>query len=316
MGFCTDRVLRCLTVLLLFCSYSGAQETKKTATVTIVVKDANGSIVVGAQAKFVSRTTRETKTLITDGAHAGVGVLELEPATYEVLVTASGFRPLKSQIVLSPGEETKIDLALEVVSLGCPSKDCIVDFDEPIVEQEHVKPGSIDVKGMQLLARQSGVNKGKPTAFKEFRESRNGRLIPASKFDVVFDISGELDLSTEDFFLWTTVDFLVAPVTEAYEKMDINQLGSSVSWGQIAEMHDLKAVPIYFLSASETRRVVIEDFDVEKALASFPVGNAGNLWPWLLRLNIHIQDRAGKQIVSATHIARLWPDPIRFPKTQ
>ena len=159
MGFCTDRALRCLTVLLLFCSYSWAQETRKTATVTVALKDANGSVVVGAQAKFVSRTTGETKTLVTDGA--GVGVLELEPATY-----------------------------------------------------------------------------------------------------------------------------------------------------------DLKAVPIYSFRAGETRRVVIKDFDLEKALASFPVGNAGNLWPWLLRINIHIQDRAGKQIVSAAHIARLWPDSIRLPKNQ
>ena len=317
MGFCTDRVLRCLTVLLLFCSYSGAQETKKTATVTIVVKDANGSVVVGAQAKFVSRTTGETKTLVTDGARAGVGVLELEPATYEVIINASGFRPLKSQIILNAGERPKIDLVLEVAGSGCPSKDCIADpAPEPMVEQEHVEIKSIDVKSVQLLTRQSNVNKEKPTAFKEFRESRNGRVNPATKFDVVCEISGELDLSTEDFFLWTTVDFLVAPVTEAYEKMDIDQTGSSVSWGQVTEMHDLKAVPIYLLRAGETRRVVIKDFDLEKALASFPVGNAGNLWPWLLRINIHIQDRAGKQIVSAAHIVRLWPDSIRLLKSQ
>src|SRR3981081_2793810 len=117
MGFCTDRAIRCLTVLLLFCSCSGAQETKRKATVTIVVKkDASGSVVGGAHAKFVSRTTGETKTLVTDWP--GVGILELEPATYEVIVTAFGFRPLKSQIALNAGEETKIDLVLEVVGLG------------------------------------------------------------------------------------------------------------------------------------------------------------------------------------------------------
>lgn len=80
-------------------------------------------------------------------------------------------------------------------------------------------------------------------------------------------------------------------------------------------MHDLKAVPIYSLRAGETRRVVIKDFDLEKSLASFPVGNPGNLWPWLLRVNIHIQGRRGKQIVSASHIVRLWPDSIRLPKS-
>ena len=154
MGFCTDRALRCLTVLLLFCSYSGAQETKKTATVTIVVKGANGSVVVGAQAKFVSRTTGETRTLVTDGARAGVGVLELEPATYEVIVSARGFRPLKSQIILNAGEKPKIDLVLEVAGLGCPSKDCIADPAEPMVEQEHVEIKSISEPAEMLVTEQ------------------------------------------------------------------------------------------------------------------------------------------------------------------
>lgn len=315
MRFCTDRSLRCLTALLLLCSYSWAQETKKTATVTVVVKDAHGSAVVGAQAKFVSRTTGETKTLVTDGT--GVGVLESEPPTYEVVVTARGLRPLNSQIILNAGEETKIELVLEVASLGCPSKDCIVDpVTEPMFEQDHVETKSIYIKSVQLFARLRNVNKEKPTAFKEFRESRNGRVNPASKFDVVCEISGELDLFAEDFFLWTTVDFFVAPLTETYMKMDIEQIGSSVAWGQLAEMDDIKSTPIYSLGAGETRRVVVKDLDLTKTLASFSVDHSDKLWPWLLRINIHIQDRAGKQIVSAARIVRLWPDSIRLPKSQ
>jgi hypothetical protein len=54
----------------MFCLYSGAQETKKSATVIIVVKDANGSLLAGAQAKFVSRTIGETKTFVTAQALA------------------------------------------------------------------------------------------------------------------------------------------------------------------------------------------------------------------------------------------------------
>lgn len=309
MGFCTDRTLRCLTVFLLFCLYARAQETRKAATVTIVVKDANSAFVLGAQAKFVSRTTGETKTLVTDAP--GMNVLKLEPATYEVIVTAPGFLPQKSQIILNEGKNTKIDFVLEVWHSGCLSKDCIADPAEQMIEQEHVNTTSIAIKSVQLLSRKSTV-----AAFKEFREFRNGRIDPATEFDVVCEIGGELDLSTEDFFLWTTVDFLIAPATEALEKMAINQIGSGVSWGQVAEMQDLKAIPIYSLRAGETRRVVIKDFDLKKALASFPVGNPGNLWPWLLRVNIHIQDRRGKQIVSASQIVRLWPDSIRLPKSQ
>lgn len=312
MGPCTDRALRCIAVFLLFCPYAWAQETKKAATVTVIVKDANSAFIVGAQAKFVSQATGESKTLVTGAP--GMNVLKLEPATYEVTVTAFGFWPQKSQIILNGGEETKIDLVLEVAPSGCPSKDCIADPAEQMIEQEHVDTTSITIRSVQLFGRQSGVNRKEPTAFQEFRESRNGRVEPATKFDVVCEIGGELDLSTEDFFLWATVDFLVAPVTEALENAGIDQIGSSVSWGQLTDMHDLKAVPIYSLRAGETRRVVIKDFDLEKALASFPMGNPGNLWPWLLRVNIHIQGRDGKHIVSRAQIVRLWPDSIRLRK--
>lgn len=314
MGFCADRTLRCLAAFLLCCSYGGAQEAKKAATATIVVKDANSAFVVGAEAKFVSRTTGETKTLVTDVP--GMNVVKLEPATYDVVVTAHGFQPQRLKIILKAGEDAKIDLVLEVAHSGCLPKDCIADPVEEMIEQEHVNTTSIAIKSVQLFGWPGARNRKEPTAFKEFRESRNGRVEPATKFDVVCEIGGELDLSTEDFFLWTTVDFLVAPVTEAFEKMGTEQFGSGVSWGQVAEMQDLKAVPIYSLRAGETRRVVIKDFDLERTLASFPVGNPGNLWPWLLRVNIHIQDRGGKQILSTVHIARLWPDSIRFPKSQ
>lgn len=245
-----------------------------------------------------------------------MNVLKLEPATYDVLVTAHGFRPQRVKIILNSGEDAKIDLVLEVAHSGCLPEDCIADPAEQMIEQEHVNTASIAIKSVQLFSQQGRVNGEKPTAFKEFREARNGRVDPATKFDVVCEIGGEVDLSTADFFLWTTVDFLVAPVAEALEKMSIDQIGASVSWGQIAEMHDLKAVPIYSLRAGDTRHVAIEDFDLEKALASFPVGNPGNLWPWLLRVNIHIQDRDGKQIVSAARIVRLWPNSIRLPKSQ
>jgi hypothetical protein len=124
-----------------------------------------------------------------------------------------------------------------------------------------------------------------------------------------------LRLSAEDFLLWTSIDFLVAPVTDTYKKMDTEQIGSSVAWGQLAEMDDFKSAPIYSLGAGETRRVVVKDLDLTKTLASFSVDNSDNLWPWLLRINIHIQDRAGKQIASAVKIVRLWPDSVRRSRT-
>ena len=117
-------------------------------------------------------------------------------------------------------------------------------------------------------------------------------------------VGGGLDLLAGDYFLWTTVDFLVAPVTRAYEQMDNSALGSSVGWGQMTEMRDLKATRIYFFRPKETRRVVVKGLDLSPVLAAFPVGDDGELWPWLVRVTVHVQDRSGKQIAVAERTLR------------
>jgi hypothetical protein len=182
-----------------------------------------------------------------------------------------------------------------------------------VPQQSHNDQKNIEITSVRLFGWQSVGNKRKYTELKEFRETKGLHLAPTAEFDAVCEVSGELGLSAGDFFLWTTVDFLIASVTQEYEKMETDQLGSNVGWGQDTTMHDLKAVPVYFLRAGETRRVVVKGFDLGKVLASFPVGDAGNLWPWLIRLNIHIQDRDGRQITSAERIVRLWPDSVRKP---
>ena len=116
---------------------------------------------------------------------------------------------------------------------------------------------------------------------------------------------------TGDYFVWTSVDFLVAPVTRAYEQMDSNTLSSNVGWGQVTEMHDLKATPIYLLRAGEPRKIVIKGLDLSPVLAAFAVGEDGELWPWLIRVMVHVQDRSGKQLTSAERILRLVPNPAR-----
>jgi hypothetical protein len=100
---------------------------------------------------------------------------------------------------------------------------------------------------------------------------------------------------------------------QADEKMDIHEIASIAGWGQLAEMDDLRGVPIYALNAGETRRVTIRNLDLGKVLSSFPVGNAGNLWPWLLRINVRIQNRAGKQVVAVERTVPVWPNIARRP---
>lgn len=187
----------------------------------------------------------------------------------------------------------------------------IMDFVDPPIETSHIEAPIIDIDGVDLLSRHGIGNEKKQIVFKELRETNRGRIDPSNKFDVVCKVRGDLSLSSENFLLWTSVDFLIAPLTDTYRNMDTEQIGSSVSWGQLTEMDDFKSAPIYSLGAGETRRVVVKDFDLTKSLASFSADHSDNLWPWLVRVNVHIQDRSGKQVASAMKIVRLWPDSGR-----
>ena len=171
----------------------------------------------------------------------------------------------------------------------------------------------IEVRNITLFSR-SLTREQKYAEFQEFREAKDLRLFPSTQFEAICDVKGAPDLLAGDFLLWTTVEFLVAPAARRYEKVEPDAIASEIGWATLAEMADLKPVPIYSLGPGETRRVVVRGFDLKKAVAAFPIGNPGNLWPWLVRLEIHIQDRNGKQIGSAERIVRLYPDRVREEK--
>jgi hypothetical protein len=179
------------------------------------------------------------------------------------------------------------------------------------VEPERAESKSLEIKNLKLFAWQEGVKNRKYVEVQDFRETRELHLTPSEKFDVTCDVIGGLDVLTGDYFVWTTVDFLVAPVTRAYEEMDNGTLSSSVAWGQVTEMRDFKAVPIYLLRPGESRKVAVKGLDLSPVLAAFPVDEDGELWPWLVRVTVHVQDRLGKQLTSAERTLRLAPSSAR-----
>lgn len=185
------------------------------------------------------------------------------------------------------------------------------DFESPPLELEHAEPKSLELRNVRLLAWQIDHKNRKYVEVSAFRESKTLHLIPADKFDVACEVVGGFDVLPGDYFLWTSVDFLVAPVTRAFEEMDDSKLASSVGWGQVMEMRDLKSTPIYFLQPGNVRRVVIRDLGLGTVLAAFPVGDPSELWPWLLRVTVHVQDRSGKLIATAQKVLRLSPASAR-----
>jgi len=168
---------------------------------------------------------------------------------------------------------------------------------------------SVEIKNVRLVAWQV-AEKRKPMEVDEFVEIAPQQLMPSNKFDVECEVVGGDDDHFGEYLVWTTSDFLVAPVTRAYEQMNNSALSSSVGWGQVAEMRDLKATPINLLRTGETRKVTVRALDLGPVLSAFPVGE-GELWPWMIRVVVHVQDRSGKQLASAERTLRLVPNAAR-----
>jgi hypothetical protein len=201
--------------------------------------------------------------------------------------------------------------AFLLLSLAVSTRVRSQDVEPPRSQPQHIEPQSLEIKNIRLLARRDGGKKKSYVEIQSFQEIRLLHLSPSSKFDVKCEVVGGSDALDGDYFLWTTVDFLVAPVTRAYEQMDDNQLATSVGWGQMSEMRDLNGTSIYSLRPNETKQAVVKDLNLSPVVSAFPLGNAGNLWPWLIRLTVHIQDRSGKQIAAAERTLRLAPNANR-----
>lgn len=305
------RAVLLIALLVPSCSVLLAQKATKSSVVAVEVTDASGAPVTNAQTKFVPLESADAKTLATDAT--GRVLLELKPGNYDLIVTMPGFRTLKRRINVSAGVKQKFDVVVQIQS--CPPGPCLMVTAAPpqpgAVEQGNIGTKSFHITSVKVFGWHAVGNKKRYAELNEFREAKDLQIIPGPNFDLVCEVTGEPDLSSGDFFLWTSVDFVIAPVTQEYESMDTAQFGSSVAWGQLTELQDLKAEPIYFLRPGETRRVMVKNFDLEEVFRAFPVGNAGNLWPWALRINIHVQDRDGKQIPSASRVLRIWPDSVR-----
>jgi len=169
----------------------------------------------------------------------------------------------------------------------------------------------LEIKNVRLVAWQTVDKKGNPVEVHEFWETKPQHLMPSNKFDVECEIVGGEDDFIGDYFVWTAVDFLVAPVTCAYEQMDDATLGSSVAWALVTEMRDLKATPIYFLRRGESRNIAVRGLNLSSVLTAFPLGEDGELWPRLIRVTVHVQDRSGKQLTSAERTLHLAPNSAR-----
>ncbi len=101
---------------LLLLSISAFAQFEK-GTISGVVTDASGAVVVGAEVKATSASTGVVRTATTNDS--GIYTLSnLTPGTYEVTVTQKGFGTYKQSVAVAPGGRSEIDAKLEAKAAG------------------------------------------------------------------------------------------------------------------------------------------------------------------------------------------------------
>lgn len=169
------------------------------------------------------------------------------------------------------------------------------------------------IRNMKLVAWQvADKAKGRtPVEVHELLETKPLHLLPSDNLDVECEIVGGEDDYAGDYFVWTTVDFLVAPVTRAYEQMDKRHTRFKRRMGASRRNARPQGSAHLFSQPDESRNVAVKGLDLRPVIAAFPVGEDGELWPWLVRVTVHVQDRSGKQVTSAERTLRLSPNSAR-----
>lgn len=103
-------VLGTMLVLMIFCVSAFAQFEK--GTITGTVTDSSKAVVTGAQVTATLVDTGTARNTTTDNLGNYV-ITNLQPGTYEVKVSHTGFGDYKQKFTVSPGLRTSVDVTLQ-----------------------------------------------------------------------------------------------------------------------------------------------------------------------------------------------------------
>jgi len=157
------RVLIMMLVVSHLCGELHAQSTK--VELSGVITDPTGLPVEGAEVQMLNTNTDVAQS-VTSGAFGGYHFFALQPASYAITVTKSGFAVLRRDVVLRVGDQVALDLGLQI---GAVSESVNVTAATPllqasrgtvsfVVEQQKVVTLPLDGRNfIPLIALSPGV---------------------------------------------------------------------------------------------------------------------------------------------------------------
>ena len=111
------------------------------------------------------------------------------------------------------------------------------------------------------------------------------------------------------FIAVTTFDFVVAP-TYLFQG-DVAQIFRNGDWGRLVSVDDVKMETVPYVKSSESVELRIKGFNLSDLLASYN-GQDHTLWPWGLRVNVHVINREMRRVALGQTTLRIIPTDSRL----
>lgn len=144
------------------------------------------------------------------------------------------------------------------------------------------------------------------TKLERWKDTSDLKVPHPEVFDVVCKIENKGDRPAQDgdLIILTTIDFIIAP-TYLYGG-DINKILNGVTWGRVVTMDDVKMEIVPYLKSNESAQIKFKDFNLGTIIKQFP-DEDNVLWPWALRVNIHVMNRDMTRVAQGHAILTIFP---------
>ncbi len=113
----------------------------------------------------------------------------------------------------------------------------------------------------------------------------------------------------QDFFVLVTADFVIAPTD--FEREPGQPMRDAVPFSQVVGSNDMNTFQINHLAIGSERELAW-DLPVGALIAKQLKGTESKLWPWVVRVDVSVVDRARQVVLQSSEFVDLIPPVSRL----
>ncbi len=145
----------------------------------------------------------------------------------------------------------------------------------------------------------------------QWKDASDPKIPHPEAFDVLCHIEnkGDSTIQQGDFIILTTLESVVAPTY--LHGGDLKAIMNEVHWLRETAVDDVKMEEVPYIQPKGSAPVKIKGFNLGNLLKQFN-GEEDTLWPWALRINVHIMNRDMTRVALGQAILPMIPSDRRL----